>query len=171
MDIQKLLRNLRTGSLKVLTLKTNMEFLKPEIRRQKFEAFGSTSCLQSQVAGTTYIYLHEKYRSATIYLNQHIKSFIVTSLHNITFGTDIFSLTNSLSPWRMGFVIGSPNVCCPGWISSVNQSDTVSLLFMKKNCMKISLGVCRLDRSVTAMCLYKVAFFLQHWRHTVFILL
>ena len=67
MDIRKLLRNLRTESSKVLTLKTNMEVLKPEIRRQKFEAFGSTSFFTVTSCWHN-IYLHEKYRTATIYL-------------------------------------------------------------------------------------------------------
>jgi len=57
MDIRKLLRNLRTESSKVLTLKTNMEVLKPEIRRQNLRPLVAPLLLQSQVAGTTSIYM------------------------------------------------------------------------------------------------------------------
>ena len=57
MDIRKLLRNLRTESSKVLTLKTNMEVLKPEIRRQNLRPLVAPLFLQSQVAGTTSIYM------------------------------------------------------------------------------------------------------------------
>jgi hypothetical protein len=56
-DYSELLRNLRAESSKFLTLKTNMEVLKPEIRRQKFEDLDSTSFLQSQVADTARTYM------------------------------------------------------------------------------------------------------------------